>query len=227
MSPILDVDGHPYPGAFRRRLLASPWWRARFPIATLVVYLGVQILVMGYGGHQRAEVQRLLAETNSKVETLTNLAHQVKDLTQQQSTFTMNGGSYVSFPAGELMDIPLEPATQEQQRELTKALDAWTAALGPQSKITRPRLMQGSPSGSCESGYAIACANTEENEIVLSKPRPCRGTSCDLETVLMHEIGHLLGVPHISGDPLMDGNYQGKLDRPSVQAVALARVHLK
>jgi hypothetical protein len=40
----------------------------------------------------------------------------------------------------------------------------------------------------------------------------------------MHEIGHLLGVPHIEGDALMNPSYAGKVGAPTPDAVALAKL---
>jgi hypothetical protein len=43
------------------------------------------------------------------------------------------------------------------------------------------------------------------------------------KTILMHEIGHLIGVPHIEGDKLMNSKYLGKVDKLTPFAIALAR----
>jgi len=41
---------------------------------------------------------------------------------------------------------------------------------------------------------------------------------------MLHEIGHLLGVPHIAGDPLMEPEFGHTVDVPTPAAVALAKL---
>ncbi len=66
---------------------------------------------------------------------------------------------------------------------------------------------------------AIACADRNTNTIYVASPRE----DVDRTTVMMHEIGHLLGVPHIEGDELMDKAYQAKpLEIPSINAISIA-----
>jgi hypothetical protein len=66
---------------------------------------------------------------------------------------------------------------------------------------------------------ASACAFPESNRIVIVDLSQGRAS-----TVMMHEMGHLLGVPHIFGDSLMDPMYHGPVDKPSPAAVALAKL---
>lgn len=67
---------------------------------------------------------------------------------------------------------------------------------------------------------AIACSALANSTIYVSKIRE----DVDRTTIMMHEVGHLLGVPHIQGDVLMDAEYQGEpLDAPTPAAVALAK----
>ncbi len=69
---------------------------------------------------------------------------------------------------------------------------------------------------------AIACADNTKKIIYVSTD----GTDVDRTTIMMHEIGHLLEVPHIQGDELMDAEYQGHpLDVPSKAAIAVANSH--
>lgn len=66
---------------------------------------------------------------------------------------------------------------------------------------------------------AIACADAKNGIIYIASD----GNSVDRLTIMMHEIGHLIGVPHIEGDPLMDKAYHGEtLTAPSASAVKLA-----
>lgn len=127
----------------------------------------------------------------------------------------------VSFGAhGYYADTPLKDAGPQNQRSLDRALMAWRGELPKSVKLTRPRLLEGTPV-TCESHDAIACADLRNYQIVIA----ARKCDCDMDTILMHEVGHLLGVPHIEADPLMNPSYSGKLERPSEQAVALALVH--
>ena len=41
--------------------------------------------------------------------------------------------------------------------------------------------------------------------------------------IMMREVGHLLGVPHIQDDPLMNPSYQDDLAEPTPAALALAK----
>ena len=69
---------------------------------------------------------------------------------------------------------------------------------------------------------AIACCDVGMKTIFLQQD----GDGVDRTTIMMHEIGHLLGVPHIEGDPLMDKIYSGKaLSKPTDFAVSIAKDH--
>jgi len=53
----------------------------------------------------------------------------------------------------------------------------------------------------------------------------CRLWGADPETLMLHEIGHLLGVPHIQDDDLMDAIQHGAKRRaPTPAAIALAKL---
>ncbi len=109
----------------------------------------------------------------------------------------------------------------QADKDLDYATRSWRVALNDDS-IKKPKL---SP-GSCGVSSALACvANGGKwNEIFLTDVLgESENKKTDLKSVLMHEMGHLLGVPHIEGDPLMDPQYQGKLDRPSNLAVVIAK----
>lgn len=104
---------------------------------------------------------------------------------------------------------------------LNKAMDSalakWRVALG--HDVKRPEFLVSDNMGGCDdqSGL-IACAQPSTYRIFVKSI-----FYADPETVLMHEIGHLLGVPHIEGDALMAATYQGKVEKPTKLAVALAR----
>jgi len=66
---------------------------------------------------------------------------------------------------------------------------------------------------------AIACANEARKTIWVST----NGDGYDRTSVMLHEVGHLLGVPHIEGDELMDAKYSGMVERPSDAALAIAK----
>jgi hypothetical protein len=100
---------------------------------------------------------------------------------------------------------------------LTKALAAWKKEIGP-LPIKRPTL----EFGDCHTAAALACAHPSRNAITVVALG-----GADDETVLMHEVGHLLNVPHIEDDDLMEPGYTKKLDKPTPLAVALAKFQMK
>jgi len=104
---------------------------------------------------------------------------------------------------------------------LTSAIVAWRKALGVERlSIRRPRLLSGEK-GSCSgTGTPIACAT--KGDIVLDGIRD--DAAIDYRTIFMHELGHLLGVPHIEGDQLMNESYLGKRLTPTPQAIAIAKL---
>lgn len=85
----------------------------------------------------------------------------------------------------------------------------------------RPIRLVADPEG-CHQG-GIACARAADRSIWVAKS----GEDVDRTTVMMHEIGHLFGLTHIEGDPLMDEAYQGNsLTEPSTAAVAIVKAKL-
>jgi hypothetical protein len=94
------------------------------------------------------------------------------------------------------------------------ALSKWTA-----TGVTVPEFRLVAADGGC-TPKAIACADESTKTIFVMED----GDHVDRTTIMMHEIGHLLGVPHIDGDLLMDKAYSGKaLSAPTEFAIALAR----
>jgi hypothetical protein len=193
MSPILDSKGNAYPGYTRRRLEASHWWKSRWMILMMAVVIGVQIAAAVALSRER---RGLSAEAPKVVH--------ISPLT-----------SILTEP---YLDTPLLPATQQQQASLARAIAAWKKVLPDDFDFPIPELYQGS-AARCEDLRAIACANPLLGMIVISQVRAC---DCDLDTVLMHEVGHLLGVPHIEGDELMDAEYKASVNLPTRPAIALA-----
>jgi hypothetical protein len=103
---------------------------------------------------------------------------------------------------------------QQWESAANLANQKWSAALG------RPPLsfsLIANPDG-CGPD-AIACAAETTQTVWIAKD----GADVDRTTIMMHEIGHLLGVPHIEDDPLMNPAYKGLLDVPSPVAVAVAK----
>ncbi len=115
---------------------------------------------------------------------------------------------------------PIEIKDPDLHRTLRSAVGAWAVALGKPVRI--PELVTGYPGVSC-SHSAIACVDTANYRIRLVNLK-----NEDTFTIFLHEIGHLLGVPHINGDPLMKAEYSGEmLKEPTEFAVALAKIALK
>lgn len=102
---------------------------------------------------------------------------------------------------------------------LTAALAAWKRELGSMP-IARPTLFLGR--GMCQGD--LACASRLTNQIFIVGESIA---TVDETSVLMHEIGHLLGVPHIEGDDLMAPMYHAKVTKPTRFAVALAKASRK
>lgn len=111
--------------------------------------------------------------------------------------------------------------TPEDERALQWAIEAWTEALG-EFPIPHPLLLRSGPGGCGSDPLILACVVNHSNVIVIVDLQ-----GDDEQTVLLHEVGHLLGVPHIIGDPLMNPNYSKTQVVPSPFAVALAKVVLE
>jgi hypothetical protein len=100
------------------------------------------------------------------------------------------------------------------------AVKAWTAEMGGKLPIRYPRLVQSDDLAACRIYSVLAYADSDMNRVVM-----CRLFDEDPETIFLHEIGHLLGVPHVQGDALMDGATNGKILRaPTPAAIALAKL---
>lgn len=109
------------------------------------------------------------------------------------------------------------------QAELPKALAAWEKALGHPLPFKRPNLRIGSCSGMPES--ELGCAELGDPPTVVIDDDGSEGRRAKVGGILLHEIGHLLGVPHIQGDRLMDPVYQKDgVEAPTEEAVALALI---
>ncbi len=103
------------------------------------------------------------------------------------------------------------------QEAAQTAANIWGKSFEPTREIRFS--MVADPDG-C-SGTAIACASISEQCIYVAKA----GDDVDRTTIMLHEIGHLIGVPHIEGDELMDATYKTGtvLNKPSADALAIAR----
>jgi len=125
-----------------------------------------------------------------------------------------------STPSKRIDIEPAMPITDAKARfELASAIGAWEAAL--HRHIDEPRFLSGDAIRDCTRSDAVACEHFNEYTIYATKTAFQGGY--DLRTVLMHEIGHLLGVPHIEGDALMNTDYTAKVEKPTIFAIALAR----
>ncbi len=121
-------------------------------------------------------------------------------------------------------DKPARVITEKKFTEaLEYAVEEWRRAC-PKRAIVPPVLLE----ASC-SFEAIACVDRERdgvraNEIKI--PTDSKDGPYDWPSILMHEMGHLLGVPHIDDDPLMERVYAGPVKHPSKFAIAIARTLL-
>lgn len=116
--------------------------------------------------------------------------------------------------------IPIWPYGQ---KTLKTALDKWASSAG--FSIPTPRLML----GSCFVIAAEACADRGTNTIVITSLYMTNPDRQDPLAIMLHEVGHLYGVPHIERDPLMASGVSPHADTPSMMAVAIAKAvhHLK
>jgi len=94
----------------------------------------------------------------------------------------------------------------------------------PKSKI--PKLLYDPDNGDCRSSSAFACANEYTQTVYWTATLRGHAKAFSVETVMLHELGHLLGVPHIEGDRLMNPVYNGPVERPSKMAVVIAKAKI-
>lgn len=125
-------------------------------------------------------------------------------------SFHVNYVSQVSVSAVDTVDERFEA-------QLPAAVAAWERSLGV--KLRTPKLV----TGYC-SVAAVACAELGQNRITIQDGK----RALHPKGILLHEIGHLLGVPHIEGDPLMDPvDHGAMISEPSELAVVIAKHALK
>lgn len=81
---------------------------------------------------------------------------------------------------------------------LSLAADDWSVAIG--RRITIPRVSM----RSCWSPGVGACYHKDDKTISVAATCRIPLSGCNERGVMRHEIGHALGLRHISGDSLMD-----------------------
>jgi hypothetical protein len=154
------------------------------------------------------------------------IVHEYRKSKTIQTSFTASApiGTFLTFsnagtPVGKPVDNPLVIASLADRLALDQAVMAWRKA---GLTVKMPRLYLGNIDNCENQSGVIACANTHKNDIILVRENVDSGT--DMKTIMMHEIGHLLSVPHIQGDPLMNLGYNGeKLAAPTPFSVAIAK----
>lgn len=98
------------------------------------------------------------------------------------------------------------------------AISAWSAAL--QTPIDSPRIQVGDcPATEDRDFVAVACVADDDSINVSPRILHPGMIHVDLRTILLHEVGHVLGVPHIPGDALMEREPRVLLTRPTVDAI--------
>lgn len=143
------------------------------------------------------------------------------------ATPTSSGHGFIYLTGGGGLDYNDSPPVTISDPVFVKALDVamlrWQEAL-PSRKIKRPYLMQ---TKERSGGAIIAFVNIREYEVVVITDKMVKGNNFDWPSIMMHEVGHLLGVPHIQGDLLMDATYTEAVTKPTKFAVALAVANIK
>ena len=61
-SPIVDIEGNPYPSSFRRRLGSSPWWPHRLRLGIIAASIAVQSVFVVFTAHERKVVAAAMDE---------------------------------------------------------------------------------------------------------------------------------------------------------------------
>lgn len=102
------------------------------------------------------------------------------------------------------------------------AANAWNKAMRVRFKPIDFKL--GDAVMDCHARESLACYVAGTNTIFIT-PQAQELSSPDRRTILMHEIGHALGVPHIEGDPLMETIHDKNVSGPTPFAVAIAKAN--
>lgn len=161
----------------------------------------------------------VLRQYNTELSERYREAEHMRERRYNNTTFTLGKIHDALSAITHAKPILKEDTSKADQLALTAAMDAWSRALGPQYHISRPRLIIGGD-GACDTeNDSIACSYADR--IVID-----HWSGQDKVTVMMHEIGHTLGVPHIAGDALMNAVLMEKpVKFPTPDAIALAKLH--
>ncbi len=146
------------------------------------------------------------------------------------TTISTSGKFLIAPSQSTTIDYQDSPPVVLKDHKFTDALDyavnQWQAKL-PRYTVKRPELYQGESNTCWEGSIArtIACADLKNYRITIQGSQ--MDSKIDWPSIMMHEVGHLLGVPHIQTDPLMDSGYTRKVEQPTAFAVALAKIALR
>lgn len=199
-SVILKADGQPFQLPVRSSRLVTV---AMVVLVSTAVSVAIAAIASGLNGHEHIDTFNSVDSTFTHANPLANP---------------------LVNPSVPYIDIPLQEATREQNLSLDRALAAWRGALPASFIVSKPGLYRGSNYYCDSDRITLACADLKDYQIVISGSANVLA-DYDMDTILMHEIAHLLGVPHIEADALMNESYMQKLTAPSDQAVTLALLH--
>jgi hypothetical protein len=187
--------------------------------SALCLFIGGLCAVLGFiGATQHEQIEKFRANLTGKKKPVpwtgdyTSASHRFFAIPPGYSCFQNDSKSL----SGDFSNqIPLDA----WKSQLPAARTAWAKVL-PGVKIPNPEIK----AGTCGlSAIAIACTDRLSGAITIAMSGNNLADK-DRHTVLMHELGHLLGVPHIDWDPLMNTDHNWNVDAPTPAAVALAKL---
>lgn len=113
---------------------------------------------------------------------------------------------------------------------LEKAVGLWSKALGQKLRTPELRMVNSSWCTGVQSTNVLACVDSDGKSLIGIPENASleKYSKQEILSVMLHEEGHILGVPHIALDPLMNSGLEdgGGATFPTPYAVAVAKIAL-